>query len=260
MRALLSELFLSRIKHFQSGGTADAFIYIWIKATVCFPPQYVSIIQHKWKMQLSKPSHLTAKLCENNSSSIWSVFPLVSKFCFSRSAQACFWWRETIKALQGLKGSTKKNVFSLRMNCIDSRRLRSFLLLLRYKMQIVNQVWWLIKEGQRKKSLGGERCCTFNYTIKIFRCFLWNEGWRSKEIKELKAAAFRASQNVQTWRWACLRGRKCTFLLVCSIITHLERQLNVWLLPDVTAYQMLMQYLPGPVGGGVLRTFSQQRY
>lgn len=190
---------------------------------------------------------------------LFSLWWVSSVFPGQRKRQNCFWWRETIKALQGLKGSTKKNVFSLQMNCIESGRLRSFLLLLRYKMQIVNQVWWLIKEGQRKKIIGGERCCTFNYTIKIFRCLLWNEGWRSKEIKELKAAAFRASQNVQTWCWVFLRGRKRTFLLVCSIITHLEHQLNVWWLPDVTAYQMLMQYLPGSVGGGVLRTFSQQR-
>lgn len=115
------------------------------------------------------------------------------------------------------------------------------------------------RRTKKENHWGGKDAAHLITQLKSSGCFLWNEGWRSKEIKELKAAAFRATQNVQTWCWVCLRGRKRTFLLVCSIITHLEHQLNVWLLPDVTAHQMLMQYLPGSVGGGVLRTFSQQR-
>lgn len=121
---------------------------------------------------------------------LFSLWWVSSVFPGQRKQQNCFWWRETIKALQGLKGSTKKNVFSLRMNCIESRRLRSFLLLLRYKMQIVNQVWWLTKEEERKKIMGGEDAAQLITQLKSSgaSCEM-----RVGEVKRLKSSKLQRS-------------------------------------------------------------------
>lgn len=155
------------------------FIYILIKTTV-FPPQHVSIIHHKWKFSALKA--VTSELCENNSSSVSSVFcrhPLVSKSCFSPiSASKQQYWRDTIKALQGLKESTEKNRFSLRMNCLGGGGHSCCCPDTKCKLIIKSDDSQ--KKDKEKKSLGKKRCCTFNYTIKIFRCFFWTEGWRSK--------------------------------------------------------------------------------
>lgn len=129
-------------------------------------------------------------VCANNSSSVSSVFcrrRLVSKSCFSPiSGSKQQYWRDTIKALQGLKESTEKNSFSLRMNCVMPRRWRSLLLLPRYKMQIVNQVWWLTKEGKRKKITGGKKDAA--HLIAQLKSSGASFEWRVGEVKRLKSS------------------------------------------------------------------------
>lgn len=36
---------------------------------------------------------------------------------------------------------------------------------------------------KKKNPFGNKRCCTFNYTVKIFSCFFWRDGWEVKRWK-----------------------------------------------------------------------------
>lgn len=154
-------------------------------------------------MQLSQPLCLTPKLCDNNGPSICSTFcshPLLSKSWVTASANTFFFGRKTIKALRRLKEISEKM-----MNCVVTGSWWSLLLLPGYKMQMDNQVWWLTKEGQRRRGKhGGSHLIT---QIKIFRWFY------GSEIVRLRAAV-KATSDAQTRCRACL-----LCLLVCSIIT-----------------------------------------
>lgn len=156
------------------GETADAFLYDRIRATAL--SQYVPITC-EWNKAFTT---LRLTLREK-----W----LFRTFCFLQQRSGEYFHSQSknsfVEERQKHFKDSRKVQGKRSFHCGCTGRRWPFLLLLRYKMQMVDQVCWLTKEGRANKWLGCE--ASFNYTIKIFRWFYGSESWKRKAVGELRA-------------------------------------------------------------------------